>query len=80
MIEGVGKIVLTLALAIALIALLPGSPIQSMLAEIGEVPFLSQINWLIPIHKIYAVTLLWLTCIGAYYLIAWLLRQLGIID
>lgn len=80
MIEGVGKIVLTLAIAIALIALLPGSPVQSMLSEIDQIQFIQEINWLIPIHKIYAVTIIWLTCIGAYYLVSWLLRQLGIVD
>lgn len=78
--ETVSKIILLLAIVAALIVLLPASPVQQMMSEVSDLPYLAEVNWLIPIHKMYVVSLMWLACITAYYAISWIVREFSIVD
>ena len=77
--ETIAKWIIIIASAAAVIILLPASFIQTTLASL-DVPYLAQVNWLIPIGQMYAISLVWLSAIGTYYLISWLCRELGILD
>ena len=79
MFDTIIKIILTLAVAGILFALLPVSPFQSLVAEIGEIPYLGYISWVLPVGKMLKVLTIWATAVGAFYGISWILRQLGII-
>lgn len=77
--ETIIKILVTVALAGIVIALLPATPFTSMLAVIGEIPFIGEINWLVPVPQIIAVTTIWATTCVSYWVVSWILRQLDII-
>lgn len=81
-IDTIVKILLTVAIAGTLIALLPASPFQGLVSEITPVvqPYVSVINWVFPVGKIVTILTGWATCLGAYYAIAWILRQLDIVS
>lgn len=73
------KIFLTLTVAVVIITLLPSSPVMPFLREVGELPYLNYINWIIPIGKCATVMTAWWTAVVIYYGISWILRQLGIV-
>lgn len=77
--ETIIKFIVTVALAGVLIALLPATPFTSMLAIIGELPYISYVAWFIPIGSIVTVTVAWASTISAYFVVSWALRQLDII-
>lgn len=56
------------------LALLPCSPFQGMLVVLDQVPFLSYINWFIPIAEISAVVDAWLLIVLGYYAYMFILR------
>lgn len=54
----------------ALYAILPSSPIQKAINEMGvsmDANMLAYINWFIPFDNARDITLIWLNCILAYY-------------
>lgn len=79
MFDTIIKIILTLAVAGILIGLLPTSPFPSIIAELGDVPYLGYLNWFFPVGTILGILSLWVTAIIAYYAVSWILRQLDII-
>lgn len=80
MFDTIVKILLTLAVAGILIAILPVSPFQAFLAELGTLPYIGYFNWFFPVGKCLTVLAAWASCIGVYYAIAWILRQLDIVS
>ena len=77
--ETIIKILVTVALAGVVIALLPATPFTSIISVIGEIPFIGEINWLVPVPQIIAVTTIWATTCVSYWVVSWILRQLDII-
>lgn len=73
------KILVTIAVAGLLIGLLPESPFASAIAELGELPFIANVNWFFPVGTCVSILSGWAVCMGAYYAIAWILRQLHIV-
>lgn len=73
------KILLTLAIASILIAILPVSPFKAVIESLGELPYISYLNWFVPVGRIITTLGAWAVCLGFYYGIAWIFRQLDII-
>lgn len=74
------RILLTIALAGLLIAILPVSPFKSMIETMGELPYIAYFNWFFPVGRILTTIMAWALCLGFYYSIAWIFRQLDIIS
>lgn len=81
-VDTIVKIAITLILGVVLIGLLPASPFQSFLGEISPIisQYIGYINWVFPVGKCLAVLTAWGVCIGAYYGIQWILKQLDIVS
>lgn len=77
--ETVIKFLITVALAAVVIALLPPSPFTDIIEVLDELPYIGEINWLIPVNRIMGVTMVWATTCVSYWLVSWILRQLDII-
>ena len=77
--ETIVKILVTVALAGILIALLPTTPFTSIINFLDEIPFIGEINWIIPIGRIMTITMVWAMSCLDYFLVSWILRQLDIV-
>lgn len=80
MFDTIVRILLTLAVAGILIAILPVSPFQAFISELGQLPYIGYFNWFFPVGKCLTVLGAWAVCLGVYYSIAWILRQLDIVS
>ena len=78
--DTVVKILLTLALAGLLIGLLPASPFPAIIESISEFPYLGYLNWFFPVGKCLSALTAWGVCMGVWYGIQWIFRQLNIIS
>ncbi len=54
-------------LLIAVLSLLPQSPFNYINQLLVNIPYVSYINWFIPLAEITAFFELWLSCVGIYY-------------
>lgn len=79
-VDTIVKILLTLAIASILIAILPVSPFQNFIQALGELPYIGYFNWFFPVGRIITTLGAWAVCIGIWYGIAWIFRQLDIIS
>lgn len=59
---------------------LPTSPFKSAIAALGELPYLSWLNWFIPIGTFITIGTAWLTAIALFYLYSIILRWIRAID
>lgn len=59
---------------------LPGSPFQRYINAIGEVPYLAEINWFIPVGEMIVIAQAWVFAIGLYYLYSIILRTINVIS
>lgn len=59
---------------------LPRSPFTSAMDTIGEIPYLGYINYFIPIKGILAITTIWLTAVGIFYVYQIVLRWIKAVD
>lgn len=50
------------------VALFPTSPFLPVIQDIGALPYLGYINWVVPVGECIVVGTLWLAAIAAYYL------------
>lgn len=53
----------------AVLSLFPLSPFRPVIEELGSLPYLNYINWLVPIGDFVKIGTAWLAAIAAYY--AW---------
>lgn len=58
---------------------LPTSPLREFIDSMGDIPYLSYLNWFFPVSEIIAVLSLWITAIGLFYLWSVVLRWLRVI-
>lgn len=63
-----------------LCSFLPRSPFRSVIDRISEIPYLSAINWFVPIDEIVLITMYWVTAIALYYGYMIILRWIKAID
>lgn len=59
---------------------LPGSPFQNVVSKFGEIPYLAEINWFIPVAEILDVMQVWLFAIGVFYGFSAIMRLANLID
>lgn len=60
-------------------ALLPESPFVGFNSLVSSLPYLSYLNWFIPISEIMVVFESWLAVVAVYYGILYLLNYVGVI-
>lgn len=77
--ETIIKMLITVALAGILIALLPATPFTAIINSLDEVPFIGEINWIIPVGRLIAITTVWAGTCVSYWVVSWILRQLDIV-
>ena len=53
----------------AVLSLFPVSPFRPVIEELGALPYLPYINWLVPIGDFIKIGTVWVTAIAAFY--AW---------
>lgn len=76
-ISNIGIVLIFLTFALAL---LPDSPFTAFINVIGEIPYLAELNWFVPITEMLAIGQAWLVAITAYYVISLLLRWIKVIE
>ena len=62
-----------------LMGMLPTSPFRDFLDRFADIPYLSYLNWVVPVADILAVMAVWLTAIGIFYLCSILLRWIKVL-
>lgn len=63
----------------AVVALLPASPFVGFSYLLEAVPFVSYLNWILPISEIIVVLESWLAIVATYYTILFALNYVGIL-
>ena len=63
-----------------LLEFLPTSPFRRAIDLIGNIPYIEQINWFIPIDDMILILMWWGTAIGLYYAYMIILRWVKAID
>lgn len=61
------------------LALLPQSPFVGFSYLVSEIPFLSFVNWIIPISEILVIFESWLVVVAVYYGILYILNYVGLV-
>ena len=68
------------ALLEGVVGLLPTSPFTSFIEALGSVPYISYINWFIPVGTFVEIGLAWLTSVATFYILMVLLRWIRAIE
>lgn len=72
------------ALFVSLLALvmafLPKSPFNMVLNSVSSIPYLANLNWFFPVTECVAVTEVWVTAVGIYYLYSAILRWIKVVS
>lgn len=63
-----------------LVSFLPTSPFRSVIGQIHDIPYLSFINWFLPIDFCVGVLMAWTTAIAVYYMYMIVLRWVKAIE
>lgn len=63
-----------------IVSVLPQSPVQKFLASFESLPYLSWLNWFIPVSSILIVMEFWLSAIAMFYLYSIILRWIKAIS
>lgn len=62
-----------------LMSMLPTSPFREFLDRFANIPYLSWLNWFVPVGDILAVLVVWLSAIGIFYVCSILLRWIKVL-
>lgn len=60
--------------------LLPTSPFAAFIDQFEKLPYLSWLNWFIPVSSIIAIGQAWLVVVGLFYLYSIILRWIRAIQ
>lgn len=60
--------------------LLPASPFTAFIEAIGNIPYLPQLNWFLPVSEMVAIGEAWLLAVTAFYIISLVLRWIKAIE
>lgn len=63
----------------ALLKILPTSPFQGLISSFSNIPYLGEVNWVIPIGDFIKIGGLWLGAIGLFYMYQIIMRWLKVI-
>lgn len=61
------------------LALLPASPFAGFSYLLSNIPYLSFVNWFVPIQEILVVLEGWLVVVSAYYSILYIVNYVGLV-
>lgn len=70
---------LFVSLLVLVMAFLPRSPFNMVLASIGNIPYLANLNWFFPVTECIAITEVWLSAVAIYYLYSAILRWIKVV-
>ncbi len=62
-----------------LMNVLPHSPFQQYISSFRDMPYMSYLNWFIPVGDIITVCTAWLVAIGVFYLYSIIMRWVKMI-
>lgn len=62
-----------------LLSFLPDSPFAEFITSISELPYLSYLNWFVPVGTFIAIGTAWLVAIGVFYIYQAILRWAKVI-
>lgn len=63
-----------------LVELLPRSPFRRAMRLIGDIPYIDELNWFLPIQEAVMILMMWGTAIGVYYAYMIVLRWIKAIE
>lgn len=63
----------------AVVAMLPSSPFVGFTYLINQIPYLSFLNWILPIPEMIVIMESWLAIVAVYYTILFALNYVGIL-
>lgn len=78
--QALQKIGIAVAVMLVLGVLLPADPFQPLIQSLGLSLPLAYLAWFFPVHSCFLALTAWTLAIAAYYLYAWVMRQLDIIQ
>lgn len=61
------------------VTILPSSPFNNFASLVSNIPYLSYLNWFLPISEILVVIESWLVIVSAYYGVLFILNYVGVI-
>lgn len=79
MLNSVSEIATKILLITFVLALLPSSPFTGFAYLVQEIPFLSYVNWFLPISEMLLVTESWLVVVSIYYGMLYILNYTGLV-
>lgn len=79
MLNSVSEIGIKILLITFVLALLPSSPFTGFAYLVQEIPFLSYVNWFLPISEMLLVTESWLVVVSIYYGMLYILNYTGLV-
>ena len=75
-VSDIGVKILVISLVLTL---LPQSPFQGFAYLTSQIPYLSFVNWFVPISEMLAILESWLVVVSTYYGIMYLVNYAGIV-
>lgn len=61
------------------LALLPSSPFVGFSSLMSQIPFISYLNWFLPISEMIVILESWLLVVSVYYGILYILNYVGVL-
>ena len=77
--NSVSEIGIKLLLISFVLALLPSSPFVGFAYLVEQLPYLSYLNWFVPVSEILVITESWLVVVTTYYGILYILNYTGLV-
>lgn len=77
--QTLGEFGVKVLLLTTVMALLPVSPFQGLTSLMAGIPYLSYLNWFIPVAEITVIFEAWLAVVAIYYGILYVLNYVGVL-
>lgn len=61
------------------LAILPQSPFQGFSSLMASIPYISYLNWFLPISEMIVILESWLAIVAVYYSILYVLNYVGVL-
>lgn len=72
-------VVLFTALLAVIMSFLPRSPFAAFIVALDSIPYLSYLNWFIPVSEIISVLQAWIAIVAVYYVYSAIMRWIKMI-
>lgn len=77
--SGLGEFGIKVLLLSVVLSLLPSSPFVGFNSLVASLPYLSYLNWFIPVSEMMVVFEAWLAVVAVYYGFLYLLNYVGVL-